>query len=145
MTDKVGIVFENDPNEKIGRILWSQYKTMVRIARGIRDYSRPVDEYFVSQSPFAGPIYIVAAFSSQVRIESLTASLPVGITSAILQLGDRFIPLYSGTATTAQTLVNWNDLGMILVGSDERVLTYAGAPTTGTYIALSGHQLRDDK
>jgi hypothetical protein len=144
VTDKVGIVFENDPNEKIGRILWSQYKTMCRIARGIRDYSKPVDEYFTS-APFAGPCTIVAAYSTQVRIESVTASLPVGITSAVLQLADRFITLYSGGATTVQTLVNWTDLGMILVGSDERILTFAGAPTSGIFIALNGHQLGNDK
>lgn len=145
MTDKVGIVFENDPNERIGRILWSQYKTMCRIARGIRDYSKPVDEYEYQTTPFPGPLTIVAAYSNQVRIESITASLPLGITSAVLQLGERYIPLYNGAALATQGIINLVNQGIILVGSDNRILSFTGVPTTGYYVALNGHQLGNDK
>lgn len=145
MSGQVGIVLEQNPEEKHLRILFAILSEMKLQSKLLRNEANPVDEYEYNQSgltsPGTGsqsPVTIQAAFSGEVRIESITAILPVGITFAQLQLGKRYIPLYSGAATTLLTTVNLVDQGIILNGADDRFLTWTGAATSGYYIALSG-------
>lgn len=116
---------------------------LVRINRQTYNKSRPVDEYQGLNSPTLQLTWL-AEYALQERIESITASLPVGITTAVLQLGQRFITLYSGAATVVQTLVNLQGLGIIIGESDNRALVMTGAPTTGVFIAMAGFCLERD-
>jgi hypothetical protein len=141
---------EDDPNEKILRMLFAIRRENTLQNKMLKNHANPVDEYYGDQNPFditqaPGGITIPAAFSSEVRIESIFVSLPVGITAATLRLGDRFIPLYNGVATTVQTILNIQGIGFILNGSDERFLTWTGTATTGYFIALNGHTAGREK
>lgn len=144
MTNKTGIVLEGDPNEKMLRMLYAQHLEQQQQSAMLKDYSNPVDEYEYNTSAIGAaslPVNIQPAFSSPVRIESVTVVLPSGITAAQIQLGKRVIPLLSaGAATTDVTVRNLVNLGIILVGSDDRFLTWTGAATSGYYVALSGYQ-----
>lgn len=127
---------------KLG-VQFQQRQLLERIARQLYDHSNPVDEWSSSSGVdiATGSVEIMPDYEIPERIESITASLPVGITSAVLQLGQRYVVLYSGPATVVQTLINLNDLGMILGRNDKRVLTLAGVLTSGYYINLAGHCL----
>lgn len=137
---KVNELSETEHDETILRLLFHIRQQNIRQNRQLFDHSRPVDEYTGSPDPQpAGDYEIQPNYSSTVRVESILASLPVGITGAVLQLGrERLIPLYSGAATTTQVLVNLQGLGVMLTDNDRRVLTLTGASTTGFFIALSG-------
>lgn len=131
------------PHEKaiLGAVL-RQQQELTRIARKLYDYTHPVDEFQSNDGvPVDGVIQIMPDYTGTVRIETITASLPVGITKAALQLGNRKIVLYSGVATAVQTIVNLSFMGVILGESDERILTLTGVATTGFYIGLAGHAL----
>ena len=117
-----------------------------RISRKLYNWSNPVDEYQSSTgAPAGGRIDVQPDYDIPVRYESVLYSLPVGITSAVLTIGQRAIPLLSvAAATTAQTVNVLPYLGIIAVAEDKRFLTLTGAPTTGFYIGLMGHCLERD-
>ena len=123
------------------RLLFHIRQETIRQNRQLFDHSRPVDEFQGIPDPQpAGDFEIQPNYGITVRIEGILASLPVGVTSAVLTLGrERVIPLYSGAATTVQTLVNLQGLGIMLTENDRRVLTLAGTMTTGFFINLSGY------
>jgi len=145
MPGPVGIIVENDPEEKQLRFLAAIHRQLSILAKMSRNYANPVDEYEYNKDPIdittmsGGVITIQAAFSSEVRIESILAMLPVGITAAVIKLGNRILPLYTGPITTVQTTVSLQGLGIILNGSDERFFSWTGAATSGYYVGLSGH------
>ncbi len=114
---------------------------MRRLARQNFDAANPVDEWMSSSQVIPSPVTIMRDYDLPERIESIAAWLPVGITAATLQLGQRFIPLYSGVATTLITFVNPTGLGIIVGPDDKRELTYVGAATSGLAIGLMGHTL----
>jgi len=122
------------------RLLFHIRQENIRANRQLFDHSRPSDEYFNSpDAQGAGSFTLQREYDGPVRIESITASLPVGITSAFLDIGrERRIPLYTGNATTVQTLVNLQGLGIMVTENDERILTLAGTMTSGFFIALAG-------
>lgn len=121
--------------------LHHQSKTLTRISRQLFDHANPVDEFQSSSFGTDGVYIWYADYEITERITSILVSLPVGITSAILTLGQRDIPLYSGAATTVQTIVNPTGLNLILSRSDERKLTVTGAPTTPFHLELMGWAL----
>lgn len=134
---------ELKPHEKaiLGAVL-RQQQELTRIARKLYDFTHPVDEWNSNAGvPSDGIITLIPDYTGSVRIETITASLPIGITRAVLTLGQRDIILYAGGATTAQTIVSLPYQTIILVESDDRQLTLTGAGTTGYYIGLSGHAL----
>lgn len=138
-------VSEDATDEAKLKLATAQLAELKRQSRMLYDHSNPVDEYETSTGqPANGIVTIMPNYEIAERIEAIIASLPVGTTSAVLQLGDRFIVLYSGAATVLQTLVNLQDVGMILNRSDVRQLTIAGVLTTGFYIGLSGHTMESD-
>lgn len=112
-----------------------------RLARQNFDSSNPVDECVTSALPVLSPVTIMRDYDIPERIESITVLLPVGITSATLQLGTRFLPLYSGVATTLITPVNFTGLGIIISPDDVRQLTFVGTATSGLAVCLAGHCL----
>lgn len=137
---KVTELTDAEHDEALLKLLFHQRQELIRANRQLFDHSKPVDTFYGSpDSQPAGDYEIQPDYSSTVRIESITASLPVGITSAVLQLGrERIIPLYNGGATTTQILVNLQGLGIMLTDNDRRVLTLSAGSTTGFFITLAG-------
>lgn len=139
---KVLDLTDAEKEEAMLKLLFHMRQENIRQNRQLFDHSRPVDEYFTSvDAQPAGDFTIQRNYDQEVRIQSVIASLPIGVTSAVLKLGrERVIPLYSGGATTVQTIVNLQDLGMMLSENDERVLTLTGTMTSGFYIGLAGYR-----
>jgi hypothetical protein len=134
---------DDDYQEAHLKLLMGIRQECIRTNRLVFDASRPVDEYLnvIDPQP-AGDYEIQPDYAMPIRIGSIFASLPVGITKAVLQLGtERQIILYSGNATTVQTLVNLVGLGIIITDNDRRVLTLTGTSSTGFHIELAGHVL----
>jgi hypothetical protein len=131
---------EDESEQAMLRLLFHIRQENIRANRQLFDHSRPSDEYFNSPDPQpAGAFTIQRDYDGPVRIESILASIPVGTTSALLDIGrERRIPLYIGGATTVQTLVNFQNLGIMANENDERILTLAGTMTSGFFIALAG-------
>lgn len=133
-------VAEDEQFDALLKMMLAQKQELTRISRQLFDASNPVDEYQSAPAmPGTNSINIPPNYELTERIECICASLPVGITAAQLQLGDRTIPLYSGVATTVQTIVTIPYLGILINRDDERVFSVTGAPTTGFYIGLTGH------
>lgn len=121
--------------------LYQQRELLLRIARQVYDHSNPVDEWESQTTAPPATVELFPDYEIPERIDCITASLPVGVTSAVLQLGQRYLTLYSGAATTVQTIVHLPVTGMILVRNDRRVLTFTGALTSGFYLGLTGYCL----
>lgn len=140
---RVAEMTDDDYQEAHLKLLLGIRQEMIRQNRQIHDESKPSDAYYNAPDPVpAGTYEIQPDYSCEVRLESIFASLPVGMTSALLELGrERQILLYSGGATTTQTLINLQDLGIIVSDNDRRLLTLAGTMTTGFHIELMGHAL----
>lgn len=119
--------------------LFHQRKLLTRISRQAFDISNPVDEYQSGSFDATNSYEWFADYEIPEQINGIIVSLPIGITSALLTLGQRFIPLYSGAATTTQTLVNLRNLVIILGRSDRRVLSVTGTPTTPFHVEIMGH------
>lgn len=84
-----------------------------------------VEEF--AYSPDAVSIEAQPVTVNLVRITGLLAIVPVGTTSASLQLGDRTFPL--------QNTVNlWTPISILLSERDERVLTYAPSGPSSLYL-----------
>lgn len=127
-------------------LLSMMHLQLERMGRKLFDSTHPVDEYaFLPNPNFQQPNIPVTwqpDYEQEVRIESITYSLPIGITAPDLQLGQRHIPLLGvGAATTAQTTGVLMNQGIIINRSDTRQLTFTGTPTSGHYIALAGYLL----
>jgi len=137
---KVEELSDTEHDETLLRLLFHIRQQSIRQNRQLFDHSRPSDVYISVPDPQpAGDFEFMPDYSSTVRIESITASLPVGMTSAVLQIGrERLIPLYVGAATTQQTLVNLQGLGIMATDNDRRVLTLQGNMTSGFFCVLTG-------
>lgn len=140
---KVSEMTDDDYQETHLKLLIGIRQECIRTNRQLKDLSNPFDEYYSAPDPVpAGTYEIQPDYATECRIESILASLPVGITLAVLELGrERQIILYSGGATTVQTLVNLQDLGIIVSENDRRVLTLTGTMTSGFHIEIMGHAL----
>ena len=107
------------------------------------DYSHPVDEY----APQGGTAVITNTVTLQPdydmpeRITTITAIIPVGATGASLQLGQRTMVLYSGTALTAPGVLTMSVHGIIVNSDDPRILSIAGTLTSAPYLGLTGFAL----
>lgn len=138
-------VAEDETDAAKLKLMAAQVEELKRQSRKLYDHSNPVDEYESSLGvPASNMVEIQPSYEIAERIECIFASLPVGITAATLQLGDRQIVLYNGAATVLQTIVTVQGTGMILNRNDVRRLTFTGAPTTGFYIGLTGHTMESD-
>jgi hypothetical protein len=70
-----------------------------RLARIAFDKTHPVDEYISTPGvPAQNPIVIQPTYWMPERIDSVLACIPAGVTSALLQLGDRYIELITEQA-----------------------------------------------
>lgn len=136
-------VDELTPHERaVLGVMYHQRDTLLRISRQLFNHSNLVDEWSSSGDPTDGVITLIPDYDMEVQITTITASLPVGIKSATLTLGQRTIVLLNQAAnTTTQTLVNLQDVGIILNRSDRRTLTIDPGATTGYYLGLSGYAL----
>lgn len=143
---RIAEMTDDDYQEAHLKLLMGIRQECIRTNRLLKDASMPFDEYYDAPDPVpAGAYEIQPDYATECRIESILVSLPVGITAALLELGrERQIILYSGAATTVQTLVNFRDLGIIVSENDRRVLTLTGTMTTGFHIELMGHALVRD-
>lgn len=143
---RIAEMTDDDYQEAHLKMLLGIRQECIRTNRLLRDNSRPFDEFFNAPDPVpAGSYEIQPDYATECRIESILVSLPVGVTSALLELGrERQILLYSGAATATQTLVNFRDLGIIVSENDRRLLTLVGAMTTGFHIEIMGHALVRD-
>jgi hypothetical protein len=107
------------------------------------DYSHPVDEY----APQGGTAVITNTVTVQPdydmpeRINGLTVIIPVGSTAAVLQLGQRLMQLYSGSALTVPGILCMNVMGIVLNSDDPRRLTLTGTLTPPPYVGLTGFAL----
>lgn len=137
-----GIVQPVDKDEQVLRSLYDMRQESIRQSRMLYDYSKPVDEYEWNLTAFPGPITIQPQFGLTVRFHTIVFSLPAGITSAVLQIGRRYIPLLvASAATTSQTVGTLQDVGIIAEGNDLRQLSFTGTPSSGYYIGLNGFRL----
>lgn len=136
----VKLLTDEEHNETLLKLLFHIRQENIRQSRQLFDHSRPVEEFFNAPDAVpAGEYEIQPNYSVPVRIDGAFFSLPVGITSAVLNLGrERTLPLYSGAATTAQTIVSIRDAGFMLTESDRRTLVLGGTPTTGFFAGLFG-------
>lgn len=112
-----------------------------RQERMMYDFSHPVDEYVSTQGwPQNGVMNIIPTWEVTERIEAIIVSVPAGVTSAIVQLSDRYLLLYVGAAlAAAQTFVLQN-VGIILQRDDARQLNLlpAALGTGGAHFELTG-------
>lgn len=133
------------PHEKavLGH-LYHQRQTLLRISRQLFNVANPVDEWSGAGVPDDGIIRMQPDYELPERITNVIVSLPVGATGCTLTLGERTIVLYSGAATTSQTLISLPFSGLILGRNDTRTLTITGVCTTNYYVNLSGHALERD-
>lgn len=138
---KIAELSEDEHAEAQLKLLFGMRQELIRANRQLYNHANPFEEYYGILDPQpAGDFEIQPTFSMPSRIESAFASLPVGITSAILTLGtERKIPLYVGAATTTQTIVSLRDVGIEVTDNDRRILTLAGTMTSGFFIGLYGH------
>lgn len=131
-----------DPEPTVGEYLANvhrrQTQQLMRLSRIAFDHTHPVDQYqWSSGAPAINPVTIQPTYEMPERIDHITFSLPPGTTSALLQLGDRVIPLYGGTALTTQLTSTLQVGGIVLNRSDLRTLTLN--PLAGPfYIGLAG-------
>lgn len=106
------------------------------------DYSHPVDEYAPTGNPGAqASLTVQPDYDMPEKIDHVTYVIPVGATSALLQLGSRTIQLYSGTALTAPIASALYVGGIILNADDPRSITFAGSVTSQPYLGLAGWAL----
>lgn len=115
-----------------------------RQSRMLYDHSRPVDEYISTPGwPAGGYIEVTPTYEIHERIESILAVIPIGVTNAQLQLGDRWLTLYQGVALTSSLMVNLHNLGIIIGRDDARYLQLTpgaqpGGATGGVHLELMG-------
>lgn len=137
---KVSELTDAEHDETLLKLLFHIRQENIRSNRQLFDHSRPVEEWFnAPDSQPAGEFEIQPNYAIPVRVDGAFFSLPVGMTSAVLNLGrERTITLYSGVATTTQLVLNMNDLGFMLTENDRRTLVLTGTMTTGFYAGLYG-------
>jgi hypothetical protein len=142
--DEQGIEVPPASHEQMLRtIALRQVQLMRMIADQSFNYSHPVDEY----APQGGTAVITNTVTLQPdydmpeRITTVTAIVPVGATSASLQLGQRTLTLYSGTALTTPGIIVLVVHGIIVNSDDPRILTLGGTLTTPPYLGLTGYAL----
>lgn len=103
------------------------------------DYSHPVDEYAPQgTSSIFATITVQPDYDMPERYENITVIVPVGATSASLQLGQRTMVLYSGPALAIPNVITIPNTGIILNSDDARILTFTGAVTTAGYLGMTG-------
>lgn len=135
------LISEDERYNELFKLMLSQHQYVKRLQKQAYDFSNPVDEYaWIGQALDDNPVNIVPDYGSTVVYECIMYSLPLGTTSAVLQIGNtRKIQLYNGTAITAQTVQTLVGLTIVATANDDRILTLAGAGTTEGYIGLMGH------
>jgi hypothetical protein len=120
-----------------------QLRYLRMLSDQVYDRSHPVDEF---GPPGSADAVVVNNFTIQPdydmpeRIEEIAYSIPVGCTFAAIQLGQRYIVLYSGAALAVQ-LTGYLKTGVILNATDNRNVIMTGALTTSPYVGLSGFAL----
>lgn len=111
------------------------------------DYTHPVDEYAPQGMPSAAAaagllsVTVQPDYDMPERIETILVIVPAGATSALLQLGQRTLQLYSGAALAAPQVINMHVAGVILNSDDPRILTLTGATTSAPFVQLCGWAL----
>jgi hypothetical protein len=109
------------------------------------DHTHPVDEYEIIGQNAASldlGITIRIQYDYDERYDCILYSLPLGTTSASLQIGtDRTLQLYNGAAIAVQQMQSLPHLGIVCSSGDERILTLTGTLTSNGFIEMTGWAL----
>jgi hypothetical protein len=105
------------------------------------DFSHPVDEFQPNGTVIASTLTVQPDYDMPEKIESITCIVPVGATSATIQLGARYLTVYSGAALAVPLIVLLDGIGIILNADDLRQVIFAGALTSSPYLGLTGYAL----
>lgn len=134
------LISEDEKYDALFKLTLSQHNYAKRLQRMAFNYSNPVDEYqMIGQALDDNPVNITPDYGTTEIYRAILFSLPIGTTSAVLQIGStRKIQLYNGAATTVQNAQILQDLVIVANPSDDRTLTLAGAGTSDGYINLMG-------
>lgn len=127
--------------EDINRVLSLEAARYQRLSHDMAfDSSHPVDEYAPIGNPGAiSTLNVQPDYDMPELIQHVTYILPVGTTAATLQLGPRYLKLYSGTALTVPIVTSLHT-GLVLNSDDPRQLSLTGA-TDQPYLGLQGFAL----
>jgi hypothetical protein len=116
-----------------------------RIARQAFNFAHPVDEYEVvgqNASTLVNGVQIRRDTGWQQRYQSILYSLGLGVTSAVLVIGQTTLQLYNGAAIAVQQPVCLNGLGILSGPDDKLALIVGGAATTDGFIKLMGYAFK---
>lgn len=107
------------------------------------DHSHPVDEYQPqgNAAVITNTLTLQPDYDMPEKIEAITCIVPVGTTLANIQLGQRQLVPYSGSALTAPLIVLLDGIGLIINSDDPRILTLTGTVTSPPYLGLTGYAL----
>lgn len=141
--DAVGVdIPPVDPRTIAAVVAAAQTHLLKMLADKGFDYTHPVDEYAPQGIP--GPVQtltIQSDYDMPERIETILVVVPVGATSALLQLGQRSMQLYSGAALASPLTIVMPVHGVIINSDDPRILTFVGTITSQPYLGLTGYAL----
>lgn len=122
---------------------YAMFRSMNRLSRALYDARHPAEEYQYGATIDPKGVVIQPQWEGKVRIETILASVPIGATAATLTLGNSIvIPLLQtppASPTTSQTLVNIQNLGILLNRSDQRIFSVTGTTTSPFFVGLYGH------
>jgi hypothetical protein len=139
------VLTEDEKYDQMYKLHLNRTMEMQRLSRMAFNYAHPVDEYEIigtNASTLAVGIPIRMQYDTDERYESILISLPLGTTSAQLNIGsDRQIQLYNGPAITAQQPLVLPHLGIVASSGDARYLIIGGVGTTNGFISLMGWSL----
>jgi hypothetical protein len=144
--DKI-VVSEHERWTQLFKLFLDIHTVLKRIARKSYNYECPVDEYeTIGLTPPNGIVNLRRDFQADVQYECIVYSLPLGTTTAALNLGaSRSIPLYNGAATIVQQAAFIDNLTIQVAADDRCSLSVAGALTSLGYIGLMGHTIEKGK
>lgn len=133
----------HEQTDQLFKLMLSNQQETRRQSRKLFDYSNPVDEWSTLTAAAAANFFtdIQRDYDLPERYTSIFYSLPPGLTLVTLQLGQRFITLYSGAALATQLVNSLPGLGIIVGPDERRTLTFTGTPTAGHAVGLMGHCL----
>jgi hypothetical protein len=131
-----------DPKDIMRIIALSQSHLLRMLADKGFDFTHPVDEYGPQGTPGAiGSITLQPDYDMPERIESFIVVVPVGATSALMQLGQRSLQLYAGAALAAPLVIVAPCHGIIINSDDPRNVVFTGTITSQGYFGLTGYAL----
>lgn len=136
---KADCLTEEEHKAAMLQLQYALYKEMCRSSRALYDHRHPVEETQWGNTIPPNGITITPQYEGTARIESILYMLPVGTTSAVLQLDQNIYPLYGGqtidNVLTAPVIGSLHNLGVMLDRMNRRALTIttnSSVPTSNT-------------